>query len=114
TDLELSQDGSRCAVFTRVHPKMKQIRPEVRVFDARSGAEVCRLAGPAAGVSEVAFRSDGGRVTTGGADGTVTVWDAESGEQLWTVRGSDEPVVGLAFGPDGGVLAALASRAAYE
>jgi WD40 repeat protein len=112
--LVLSPDGGRCAVFTHVSWRRDPPRAEVRVFDVRSGAELCRLAGPGAGVTGVAFGPDGRHAVTTGFDGSVVSWDATTGERHRTLSGSGEPVLGVAVSPDGGVVAALASRAALE
>ncbi len=121
-DVEISPDGHRFATFshaTRPPEGAAVIGPHyggtVRVFDIRSGAQLFRLAGPAAGVTAVAFGSDGRRIAVAGFDGTVMMADAAIGAPVWTVRGSGEPALNVALSPDGATVATLTChRVAYQ
>ena len=76
-----------------------------RIWDARTGEELLRLAGHSGGVALVSFSPDGTRLATGGTDGTARVWDitpAGTAELL----GDHESAGGasVAFSPDGKFL----------
>jgi WD40 repeat protein len=100
----------------------------VQVRDAATGQELYTLSGPAAGVQSLAFSPDGGRLVTGGADGTARIWDVAGDrgreilrlpftrvEDFWLPpdplsgfvsalrarAGHAGPVLGVAFSPDG-------------
>ncbi len=57
------------------------------------------------GVSALAFRPDGRRLASGGADRTVKIWDAATGKLLRTISAHKHAVSGVAFSPDGRTLA---------
>ena len=59
------------------------------------------MTGHAGAVRIVAFRPDGRRVASGGADRTVRIWDPATGRLLETVRSHQTPIAGLAYSPDG-------------
>ncbi len=61
------------------------------VFDGHSGW-----------VWGVAFSADGGRLVSGGDDGSVRVWDAAGGEELLRLDGHAGGVWAVAFSADGG------------
>jgi len=74
-----------------------------RVFDAATGAELCRM-GHIGAVSAVAFSPDGTRVATGssgphGSGGRARVFDAATGAELFRVR-QEGTVNAVAFSPD--------------
>jgi WD40 repeat protein len=62
----------------------------VRVWDARSGAELAVLRGHEGWVTSVAISPDGERIvsTSGGETVRVWVWDTRSGECLDVIQGS--------------------------
>jgi WD40 repeat protein len=66
-----SPDSSRLA--TLVH------RPEVKVWDTRTGRLVLTLEGHTHHTRAVAFSPDGSRIATGGFGGEVRIWDAQAG-----------------------------------
>ena len=63
------------------------------------------LRGHAGEVRAVAFRPDGRRLASGGADHTVRIWDPTTGRLLETLRSHQTPIVCLAYSPDGRRLA---------
>ena len=74
-----------------------------RVFDAATGAEMCRLDHDG-GVCAVAFSPDGARVATGSGDGSARVFDAATGAEMSRLD-HDGPVSAVAFSPDGARVA---------
>jgi WD40 repeat protein len=73
----------------------------VRVWDARSGAELACLQGHTDEVYSVAYSPDGRRIVSGSNDDSVRVWDARSGAELSCLRGHTNRVNSVAFAPDG-------------
>jgi len=59
------------------------------------------IPGHAGAVSALAFRRDGARLVTAGADGAVKEWDARSGEGIRTLPGHTDRVAGLRATQDG-------------
>jgi WD40 repeat protein/serine/threonine protein kinase len=107
--------------FVAWHPDGKRIasagidgkEQSVKVWDARSGREVCTLQSErkeyAAPYSAVAFSRDGRRLVTGNASGDVQVWDAQTGRPVQTLGSHGGEVRGLAFSTQGGHLASASS-----
>jgi WD40 repeat protein len=58
----------------------------------------------AAPVLALAFAPDGGRIVSGGKDGTARVWSLGGGTPA-VLTGHDEPVTAVAYSPDGGWIA---------
>ncbi|MFQ5732526.1 MAG: protein kinase [Planctomycetaceae bacterium] len=73
----------------------------VKVWDARTGAEIVRVDHIA---WSVAVSPDGKKIVTGGADHKVKIWDAQSGRPILVLSGHQGPVRGIAFNPDGSRL----------
>jgi len=69
-------------------------RPEAHAFQGHTDSVWC-----------VAFSSDGRRLATGGASGTVCLWDAETRQNLFTLTGHAGNVAAVAFSPNGERLA---------
>ena len=93
---------------------------EVKVWDARTGAELLNVAwqrnspgsfadGAARHVRSIAFIRDGKWVVVPGYDETVRVWDLSSGEHVMTLRGHKLFVRGVAVSPDGRRIASCSS-----
>ena len=57
------------------------------------------------GVLSVDYNSDGTRLATAGADGTVKVWDVRTGEETLALQGHGGAVVNVSFRPDGRQIA---------
>jgi hypothetical protein len=77
----------------------------MKLWDARSGAEIRSLVGHTNLVSAVAFSPDGSRLASASWDETVKLWDARSGAEALTLRGHTGVVWAVAFSPDGSRLA---------
>lgn len=71
-----------------------------RIWDARTGDELRRLAGHTNSVFDLSFSPDGKRIATASADTTVKIYDTESGRDLFTLRGHSNPVESVSFSPD--------------
>ena len=81
----------------------------IKLWDARSGAELRTIAEPASGVSSACFSPDSRWLAAAIGDGTIKVWDARNGAVLRTFTGHTQPVTSVVFSPDGQHLAS-ASR----
>jgi WD40 repeat protein len=78
---------------------------DVVLWDIDRRAEVGRMRGHEGAVAAVAFRPDGSRVASGGADKSVRVWDVAGGRSLAALAGHTSGVLALAYSPDGQTLA---------
>jgi WD40 repeat protein len=74
---------------------------EVRVWDARTGAELLEMKGHTSWAMSSAFSPDGMRLITGSADGTAKVWDARTGTSRLELPEQQHPVSSLSISPDG-------------
>jgi len=97
TSVSYSPDGARIASGSRDNT--------VRVWDARSGAELAVLRGHEEMVASVSYSPDGARIASGSDDNTVRVWDARSGAELAVLRGHEEMVTSVSYSPDGSQIA---------
>jgi WD40 repeat protein/tRNA A-37 threonylcarbamoyl transferase component Bud32 len=74
----------------------------IRVWEVESGKEVQRFEGhPIEGETSIAFLPDGGRVVSGGYDGTLRLWDVSAGKEVRRFEGHQGPVSQVAVSPDG-------------
>lgn len=94
--LAVSPDGARVLGGSKYDGKL-------RLFDARTGKELRRLAGHAGWVTCVAFSLDGRRALSAGEDGVVKMWDVPTGKLIreWARKG--RMPAALAFTADGQV-----------
>ena len=73
----------------------------IKIWDAKTGAEVITLKGHTAYVESVAFSPDGMRVASGSWDKKIKIWDAKTGAEVITLKGHSGVVKSVAFSPDG-------------
>jgi WD40 repeat protein/tetratricopeptide (TPR) repeat protein len=105
-----SPDGSRIASCGGKLDRQKPPQAgEVRVWDAKTGAELLQLKGHRWLVRSVAFSPDANRLVTASSDGTVKVWDAKTGAEEITLRGHTGAVGQAAYSPDGSRLASASA-----
>jgi eukaryotic-like serine/threonine-protein kinase len=76
-----------------------------RVWDAKTGRQVCLCKGHTDEVNWVDFSPDGNLVATAGDDRLVKLWEAESGKELATLRQHAAPVIAVGFCPTRAMLA---------
>ena len=81
----------------------------VRLWDAVSGLERCRLEGHSSLVLAVAWSPDGSTVASGSDDHTVRLWDAADGQGRLQMQGHSNRILSLAWSPDGSTLASGSS-----
>lgn len=73
----------------------------MKVWDARTGAELLTLKGHVGKVHLAAFSPDGLRIVTGSWDKTAKMWDAKTGAEGLTLKGHTDRVTSVAFSQDG-------------
>jgi WD40 repeat protein len=103
-----SPDGERLAATNFSRLGALNLPGEVKVWDARTGAELLALKGPGGPAADLAFSPDSSRLTCAGWDGTLRVWDARGGGEVLSIKNG--PAVGGVFSPDGGRLAGAGQR----
>ena len=92
----LSPDGRRLAAAA----------PNIKIWDAESGAEVLALKGDdKPSLTSLAYSPDGRRIVSGGFDGMVKAWDATSGNEIMMLAGHQGRVMSVALSPDGNRIA---------
>ena len=76
----------------------------VRLWDARTGAELAVLAEHERGVTSVAISADGRYAVSGGKDDVVRVYDLETRTVLHELTGHTKDVADVGFSPDGSLV----------
>jgi WD40 repeat protein len=97
-------EGSSSAVFSPDNTCIVSCgygTKNVRLWDARTGAELRRFEGHTDLVSRAVFSPDGRRVLSSSADATVRLWDVQTGKELNSFHSHTDNVTCVAFSPDG-------------
>jgi WD40 repeat protein/serine/threonine protein kinase len=71
------------------------------LWDADSGAELCRIEGHESSISWACFLPEGQRILTASSDRTVRMWDKETGKELARHEGFSGPLGFVSPSPDG-------------
>ncbi len=109
TGVAFSPDGSRIATSSGGVDAQKRTQPgELKVWDARTGAEVLSLPECSDRGHALAFSPDGNHLVSGGPDHTARVWDLRTGAVLLTLAGHTGEVWGVAVSRDGSRIATAA------
>jgi WD40 repeat protein/serine/threonine protein kinase/DNA-binding XRE family transcriptional regulator len=74
---------------------------DVRLWNAKTGAELHRFTGHSASVIGVAFAPDGRLAATASGDGIARLWEVATGQEVLHLFGHDAPLQSVAFSPDG-------------
>ncbi len=96
------------------------VRRTVRVLDATSGSEICRIGfdDPTKAFDGAAFSPDGRRIVTRSTRDVVLVWDARTGEPLLEIAGHErtrhDPYIGNVSGAQFGVDGAMVVTASAD
>jgi WD40 repeat protein/serine/threonine protein kinase len=109
-DTVFSADGQRLAAAVRIHdPKSKEDIIPVRVWDIKTGRQLCTLTGQTHWVSSMAFSPDGHHLASvshkRNDKAVVKVWDVSTGQEVLDQRLPARHIAALAFSPDGRRLA---------
>jgi WD40 repeat protein len=104
----MSPDGSVLAVCDLEQRGGKEVET-LRLFDATTGIERCRLQGHQDRIHALLFSEDGKTLVTSSDDQSIRFWDVATGKQ---VRQLDHaaPVGSLALAPDNKMLASVAMK----
>jgi len=73
----------------------------IRLWEVKSGREICRFKGHTRYVDSVAFSPDGRYVLSGSADDTVRLWEVATGREVRRFERHTSFVLSVAFSPDG-------------
>jgi WD40 repeat protein/serine/threonine protein kinase len=93
----------RLAIFSPDRTRMLTAGQDrrVRLWDARTGAELFTLTGHTEVLTSASFSPDGTRIATAGYDGMVWVWDAAKGAEILVLKVDAKPAYSPCFSPDG-------------
>ncbi len=78
---------------------------DIRIWDVRRRQAVRVIPAGQGAVTELAFTADGGKLASGGADGSLAIWDVDTGRRVRRLEGHTGAVRALAFTPDKRLLA---------
>lgn len=77
----------------------------IKLWNLKTGAEICTLSGHSHPVRSVAISQDGEMLASGSSDKTIKLWNPQTGEELFTITGHADKVFSVAISPDGKMLA---------
>ena len=86
----------------------------VLLHDIGKNVTRCELPGHTADVRDIAWNSDGHRLATASADGTIRIWDAGTGQQLLTLMGDESGTESVAWSPDGWSIASTGASGTIQ
>ena len=72
---------------------------DIRLWDIRSGSEVCRIHGPEGLVTSLAFSQDGRSLAAGGVDQVARIWSVDTQEQSLRITPDASSVSLVSFCP---------------
>jgi RNA polymerase sigma factor (sigma-70 family) len=81
----------------------------IRLWNARSGREICTLCGHTGGVLSIAFSPDGALLASGGGDHTVRLWDVDTRRERVCLTGHKNLVLAVSFSQDGRSVASASA-----
>lgn len=73
---------------------------KARQWDIATGRAIMDFSAHEKAVISSDLSSNGNRLVTGGADGTIIVWDLKTGDTLRVIRSYREPIFDVRFSPD--------------
>ncbi|MDX1926992.1 MAG: protein kinase [Pirellulaceae bacterium] len=79
----------------------------LELWNANKKQMLHRVQAHAGAIMSLSFSSNGLRLATGGADGTIALWDTESGQEALVLRKQLRNIGGVAFNPVDNTLAAI-------
>lgn len=77
----------------------------IRLWDATTGAEVMKLAGPQSEVTRISYSPDRARLAGGYDDNAIRIWDTKTGRVISELTGHKGKITDLTFSPGGELLA---------
>jgi WD40 repeat protein len=98
TVLQFSPDGKTLA------GGCDREKPEVVVWEARTGRKLTTLGGLPRSIPVIAFAPDGKSVAAADEDGNIKVWDVATEKERAAFNGSDSGAPGLGFAENGRTL----------
>jgi WD40 repeat protein/predicted Ser/Thr protein kinase len=103
---QVRHPGSAALSVARIGPDGDRIATasfdgSVRLWDARTSAELVPSLSHGSPVNWVEFSPDGRMLASGSRDGAVRLWDVRTGRPLGAPMQLGEPVVRVQFSPDG-------------
>ena len=99
--IAVSADGR--ALATAGYGKGTLSKGGIALWDIATGRIRATLPHPGV-IETVAFSSDGGKLASGGEDGTIRLWNVATGAAARVIKASKQEIRAVAFTPDGSKL----------